>query len=85
MQSLIRILIIVVLVAILVSLGFGLFHLSRGSRNPEEESRKLARALTVRIALSVILFVLLMVAWRMGLISPHGLSMQTAGQAQGGQ
>ena len=31
------------------------------------------RALTLRISLSVALFVLLMIAWRAGLITPHGL------------
>ncbi len=84
MHSLIRILIIVILAAIIVSLGSGLFYLSRGARNPEEQSRKLARALTVRIVLSIALFVLLMIAWRMGLISPHGLQMQAAGPVPGG-
>jgi hypothetical protein len=72
MQSLIWLLILAVLAAILVSLGSGLFHLSRG--RDEEDSRKLARALTVRIALSLALFALLMLAWYFGLISPHGLA-----------
>jgi hypothetical protein len=31
----------------------------------------MARALTVRIGLSVVLFILLMLAWWMGYISPH--------------
>jgi Protein of unknown function (DUF2909) len=72
MESLIGLLILAVLAAILVSLGSGLFHLSRG--RDEEDSRKLARALTVRIVLSLALFALLMLAWYFGLISPHGLS-----------
>ena len=32
------------------------------------------RSLTVRIGLSVALFLLLMIAWRFGLISPHGVA-----------
>lgn len=59
------------LAAVVLSLGSGLFHLARG--RGEEDSRKLARALTVRIAISLALFVLLMIAWHFGLISPHGL------------
>jgi cytochrome bd-type quinol oxidase subunit 2 len=70
MESVIRLLILGVLLAILVSLGSALFHLSRKTG----DSRKVARDLTVRIALSVALFVLLMLAWRLGLISPHGLA-----------
>ena len=71
MQSLVRLLIIGVLAAIVASLGSALFHLSRGGQGNEEQSRKLARALTVRIALSLALFGLLMLAWYLGLIVPH--------------
>ncbi len=64
----IKILIVVVLVAIVASLGNALFHLSSG----KGDSRKMARALTVRVGLSVALFLLLMAAWYLGYISPHG-------------
>ena len=70
METLIRILIIGVLVGIVASLGSALFHLSRKTG----DSRKLARDLTIRVALSVALFLLLMVAWHLGLIAPHGLA-----------
>ena len=58
------------LVAIIASLGSALFHLSRGT---EEDSARLARALTIRITLSLVLFMLLMLAWYFGLITPHTL------------
>jgi Protein of unknown function (DUF2909) len=67
MEVVIRIVIVGMLIAIVASLGSALFHLTRGG------SEKLVRALTWRIALSVALFVLLMVAWYAGLITPHGL------------
>ena len=63
----IKILVIVVLVAIVLSLFTGLGFLVRG--NPK--SRGMVNALTVRIALSVLLFMLLFVAWRTGMIAPH--------------
>jgi hypothetical protein len=66
----IKILIIIVLFAIVGSLGSALFHLSRG----KGDSKKMARALTIRVGLSLVLFILLMVAWHYGLISPHGVS-----------
>ena len=65
----IKILVVIVLFAIIGSLGSALFHLSRG----KGDSRKMARALTVRVGLSVVLFILLMLAWSTGLITPHGL------------
>jgi len=77
-----KILVIIVLFAIVGSLGSALFHLSRGSRPNDSEqtnaqamedhSRKMVRALTVRIGLSLALFILLMLAWSAGLISPVG-------------
>ena len=65
----IKILVIITLFAIIASLGSALFHLSRGKGDPQ----KMVRALTVRIGLSVALFILLMLAWYNGLITPHGL------------
>lgn len=71
MEPVLRLLVFVLFIAILVSLGSALRHLSRGSS--EEDSRKMARALTIRISLSIALFALLLIAWYMGLISPHAL------------
>ena len=71
-MDVIKILIIITLFAIVGSLGSALFHLSR-NKPGEENSKKLVRALTVRVGLSVVLFILLMLAWYGGLIQPHGL------------
>jgi hypothetical protein len=62
--------VIIVLAAIVISLGSALFHLSSG----KGDSKKMARALTIRVGLSLVLFILLMAAWAFGLITPHGLS-----------
>ena len=74
MQSLVRILIFLALVALVGSLGSALFHLSRGTG---ADSQKMARALTVRIALSLALFALLIIAWYIGIISPHDVQPGT--------
>jgi apolipoprotein N-acyltransferase len=66
---LIKILIVAVLCAIVVSLGSGLFHLVKD----EGQSKRMVNALTVRIVLSVLLFILLFIAWSQGLITPHHL------------
>jgi len=70
MNGLLGLLALVCLLAIVGSLGSALWHLSRGT---EEDSAKLARALTVRISLSLLLFALLMLGWYFGLITPHTL------------
>jgi hypothetical protein len=69
-MELIRIGVFVVLAGIVLSLGVALFHLA----SDRGDSGKLLRSLTVRVALSVALFLLLMIAWRVGLIHPHGLA-----------
>jgi len=71
MERLIWLVALVALAAIVASLGSGLFHLARGR---PEDSRRLARALSWRIGISLALFALLMLAWYFGLISPHALN-----------
>jgi hypothetical protein len=62
-----RVVVFVLLAAIVSSLGVGLYHLS----SRKGDSNKMLRALTIRIVLSILLFVLLMIAWRLGWISPN--------------
>ncbi len=69
-MELIRILVFCLLGAIVLSLGSALYHLSTG----KGDSDKMLRALTLRIVLSIALFVLLMVSWRLGYITPRGLT-----------
>lgn len=62
-----KVIVIVVLIAILASLGSALVAILRG------RSGLTLQALTLRVALSIGLFVFLMIAYATGLISPHGL------------
>jgi Protein of unknown function (DUF2909) len=65
----IKALIIACLVAIVLSLASGLFFLVYD----KGESKKMVKALTIRVGLSVLLFLLLLVAWWQGLLEPTGL------------
>lgn len=62
-------LIVLLLLAIVASLGHALYSMASGPGN----SARMLKALTVRIGLSVALFVLLFVGSHFGLIQPHGL------------
>lgn len=64
-----KILIIACLLGIVLSLASGLFYLV----NDKGESKKMVKALSIRVGLSVLLFVLLLIAWSQGLIQPHGI------------
>ena len=63
-----HVLVLLLLAGIVTSLGQALYHLSSGKDN----EGRMARALTVRIGLSVALFLALMIAWYLGFIRPHG-------------
>jgi Na+-driven multidrug efflux pump len=64
-----RYVVIAMLVLIVASLGSALFYMMRGRDDP----RKMARALAIRVGLSVGLFVLLMAGWFFGLWQPGRL------------
>ena len=67
-MEVIKVLVVVLLGCIIASLGKAMFHMSSGP----EDSAKTVRALTVRISLSVALFVILFLAWYAGALTPHG-------------
>jgi hypothetical protein len=56
-------------IAILASLIVALVALFKRG----DGSQTLLRALTVRVSLSVLFFLLLMLAWYLGILEPHGL------------
>jgi flagellar basal body-associated protein FliL len=65
--------IVIVLVLVLSSLaGAGLFMLRKGDK-PAERDARMARALAVRVGLSIALFLFVLLSWYMGWIKPTGL------------
>jgi hypothetical protein len=62
-----KLLVVVMLLGIIASLGRALFCMASG---PSDDKR-MVQALTVRVGLSVGLFLLLLVGWYFGLIDPH--------------
>ena len=74
MQPIFRVLVIAVFIGILASLGSALYQLTRSGG----DSKKMIRALAIRVGLSFALFLLLMIAWYAGLIQPHGLPVKAS-------
>lgn len=66
-MPLVKLLVVLMLIVIVFSLGSALWQLTRGTG----DSSQMLRALTWRIALSVLLFALLFLAYWMGLITPR--------------
>ncbi len=68
--------IVAFLVLILAALaGAGFFMLRR--KDGDDEGKRMARVLTIRVALSVALFLIIMLAWAMGWIHPKGIPLNT--------
>ncbi|NIM29154.1 MAG: twin transmembrane helix small protein [Gammaproteobacteria bacterium] len=64
-----KILVIAIFLGIVASMGSALIFLIKD----KGQSNRTLNALTVRIIVSVALFVLLFVLWGLGLINPHGI------------
>ncbi|MCK5478894.1 MAG: twin transmembrane helix small protein [Methylococcales bacterium] len=67
----IKIIFIILFIIIIFSLGSALFHLVK--RKDQEQSEKTAKALTIRIGLSLVLFVMIFIAYATGMIKPEGI------------
>jgi hypothetical protein len=70
-------LMVLFLVAVLVALASaGVFMMRRGAGDKSADSARskhMARALAVRVGLSVALFLLILLSWAMGWVQPTGL------------
>ena len=68
-----RIIIVITLLAVLAALaGAGLLMLRKG-REPGSRSPAMARALALRVGLSIALFLFILLAWYLGWIKPTGI------------
>ena len=59
--------------AILGSLATALFFMMKDGTNGKAKTSNMARALAFRIGFSVLLFVCILIAWKLGYIQPTGL------------
>jgi hypothetical protein len=68
-------LVLVGFLAIIGSLGSALFFMMRDGRNGKPKTSNMARALAVRVGLSILLFVCILLAWKFGYIQPTGIPL----------
>ena len=64
-----KIFILLMMLCILVALGSGLFFLVKD----DGKTKRTVKALSLRIAISVVLFLLLFLGFALGFIKPHGV------------
>jgi hypothetical protein len=63
-------LVLLIFFAIVLSLVSAMVQLVHDYKG---ETRRMVRALTVRIGLSIVLFIVLWMTWKLGWIEPHGV------------
>jgi hypothetical protein len=68
-----KILVAIAFLAILASLASALFFMMSDGRNGKPKTRNMARALAFRVGFSILLFICILVAWKLGYIQPTGI------------
>ena len=66
-------LVILAFFAIIGSLGTALFFMMKNDTNGKSRGQKMARALAMRVGISILLFVCILAAWKLGYIHPTGI------------
>ena len=65
-------------IAILGSLAAAMFFMLKGGENDKQDSKtkanKMAKALAFRVGFSILLFICVLIAWRLGYIHPTGIA-----------
>ncbi len=69
--------IVVFLVLVLAALGGAGFFMLRRAPDDGNADKRMARVLALRVGLSVTLFLLILLAWRLGWIHPSGIPIGT--------
>lgn len=64
----------VAFVLIIGSLGSALFFMMRGSTGDTQKSNRMFKALAMRVGLSIVLFLFILAAWKLGYIRPTGIA-----------
>lgn len=65
----VKIIVILLLLFVLYSLGSGIYFLVKD----RSQSKRVVKALTWRISVSILVFLILMLAYKMGWIVPHAI------------
>lgn len=66
-------LVILAFLAIIGSLGAALYFMLSDGRNGKIKTNHMARALAFRVGFSIVLFICVLIAWKLGYIQPTGI------------
>ena len=60
-------------IAILGSLGTALFFMMRDCRDGQAKTSNMMKALAMRVGFSIVVFLCVLLAWKLGYIQPSGI------------
>lgn len=64
----------IVFIAIIGSLATALFFMLKDGTDGKNKTSNMAKALAFRVGFSVVLFVCILIAWKLGYIQPTGIA-----------
>jgi O-antigen/teichoic acid export membrane protein len=68
-----KVVMVLLLVAVLGALASAGVFMLRSKRDADEPNKRMARALALRVGLSVALFLFILLSWYMGWVRPTGI------------
>ena len=69
-------LVILGFLAIVASLGSALYFMMNDGKDGKPKTSNMARALAFRVGFSILLFVCILIAWKLGYIRPTGIPLK---------
>ena len=72
-----KLMVLLAFAAIIGSLGSALFFMMRDGRDGRPKTSRMARALAFRVGFSILLFLGILAAWKLGYIRPTGIPVGT--------
>ena len=69
-------LVVAAFVAIVASLGSALYFMMKDGQDGKAKTNNMARALALRVGFSILLFVCILVAWKLGYLRPTGIPLK---------
>ena len=70
-----EIIVSIAFIGIIGSLGTALYFMMKDGQNGAPKTSRMAKALAFRIGFSVLLFICVLVAWKLGYIQPTGIQI----------
>ena len=68
-------LVLLAFISIIGSLGSALFFMMKDGQDGKPKSSNMVRSLSLRVGLSIMLFVCILLAWKFGYIQPTGIPL----------